>query len=143
MNTTTRRAVIAGAAALPLLPATALAGPVERDPVIEAYREWIAAYGANDAFLATGRDGSHPEGKVLLDRVWAARFTLSDAVATTPAGLALQIRFAFVVFGDSGYDGDIENLDDFTFDNIAENQEGRLLRSMLTAAENMAGEGAS
>ena len=141
MKTTTRRAIIAGAAALPLLPATALAVPVERDPVIETYREWIAAYGANDAFLATGRDDMHPEGKVLLDRVCAARFTLSDAVATTPAGLALQIRFAFVVFGDSGYDGDIENLDDFTFDNIAENQEGRLLRSMLTAAEDMAGEG--
>ena len=141
MNTTTRRAVIAGAAALPLLPATALAGPVERDPVIEAYREWIAAYGANDAFLATGRDDMHPEGKVLLDRVWAARFTLSDAVATTPAGLALQIRFAFVTFGDVGNDGDIENPGDFTFDNIAENQEGRLLRAMLTAAENMAGEG--
>ena len=140
-NQTTRRTILAGAAALPLLPATALAVPVERDPVIEAYRVWIAAYGANDAFLATGRDDMHPEGKVLFDRVWAARSALSDAVATTPAGLALQIRFAFVVFGDSGYDGDIENLDDLTFENIAENQEGRLLRSMLTAAENMAGEG--
>ena len=140
---TTRRTILAAAVAvpvtLPLFPVASYAQPA--DPVVKAYRELIAAYGANDAFLATGRDDMHPEGKVLLDRVWAARFTLSDAVATTPAGLALQIRFAFVVFGDSGYDGDIENLDDFTFDNIAENQEGRLLRSMLTAAENMAGEG--
>ncbi len=150
MKTTTRRTLIAGAAAVPLLPAAALATlpllPVSAfaqpaDPVIEAYREWIAAYDANDAFLATGRDDRHPEGKVLFDRVWAARFALSDTVATTPAGLALQIRFAFAVFGDPGHDGNIENLDDFTFDNIAENQEGRLLRAMLTAAERMAGEG--
>ena len=68
-----------------------------------------------------------------------ARLALSDTVATTPAGLALQLRFAFAVFGDPGYDGDIENPDDFTFDDVAEDQEGRLLRSMLAAAENMAG----
>ncbi len=78
---------------------------------------------------------------MLFDRAWVTRLALSDTVATTPAGLALQIRFAFVMFGDLGYGGDIESLDDFTFDNVAENQEGRLLRSMLAAAENMAGEG--
>ena len=143
MNTTTRRKVIAGAAALPLLPCAALAVPVESDPVVAAYREWLAAHDANDAFLAADHDGHSPEGKVLFDRVWVARLALSDAVATTPAGLALQIRFAFAVFGDPGYDGDIENPDDFTFDDVAENQEGRLLRSMLTAAERMAGEGVS
>ena len=77
----------------------------------------------------------------MFDRVWAARSALSDIVATTPAGLALQIRFVFGVFGTLDYDGRIENLSDFTFDNVAENQEGRLLRSMLAAAERMAGEG--
>ncbi len=61
-----------------------------------------------------------------------------DTVATTPAGLTLQIRFAFAVFGDPGPDGDIENPDDFTFDDVAEDQQGRLLRSMLAAAEGMA-----
>ena len=141
MHTITRRTALAGAAALPLLPAAALAVPAERDPVVEAYREWLAAYDANDAFLATGKDDDTPEGQALYDRVRAARLALSDTVATTPAGLALQIRFAFAVFGDPGHDGDIENPDDFTFDDVAENQEGRLLRSMLTAAERMAGEG--
>ena len=144
MTTTTRRTVIAGAAAMPLLPATALAAPVSAyaqpaDPALAAFREWRAAYDANDAFLATGKDDETPEGKVLYDRVCVARLALSDTIATTPAGLALQIRFAFAVFGDPGHDGDIENPDDFTFDDVAEDQEGRLLRSMLAAAENMAG----
>ncbi len=152
MSTTTRRNIIIGAAALPLLPATALAVPVTLpflpvsafatpadDPAVAAYEEWLAAYDAYDAFLATGEEGDTPEGLAMSNRVWAARLALSDAVATTPAGLALQIRFAFGVFGDPGHDGDIENPDDFTFDNVAEDQEGRLLRSMLASAENMAG----
>ncbi len=143
MTTTTRRTVIAGAAALPLLPTAALAVPVERDPVVEAYRAWLAAYDANDAFLATGKDDETPEGQAMYNRVCAARLALSDVVATTPAGLALQIRFTFAVFGDPGVDGDIENPDDFTFDDVAEDQEGRLLRSMLAGAERMAGEGMS
>jgi len=42
------------------------------------------------------------------------------------------------VFGDPGYDGDIENPEDFTFDNWSEDHEGRLLRSMLAGAEGMA-----
>ena len=55
MTTTTRRKILAGAAALPLLPAAALAAsaalPVASyatpaDPAVEAYREWCAANGA-------------------------------------------------------------------------------------------------
>ena len=138
MKTITRRTALAASVTLPLLPAAALAMPAESDPVVHAYREWLTAYGANDAYLATGEEGDTPEGKAMCGRVWAARDALSDAIATTPAGLALQIRFAFAVFGDPGYDGDIENPDDFTFDNVAENQEGRLLLSMLAGAEGMA-----
>ena len=134
-TTTTRRAALAGAAARPLLPVSAFAVPA--DPAVEAYRTWLAAYDANDAFLAAHDDDQSPEGKVLCDRLWAARLALSDAVATTSAGLALQIRFAFAVFGDPGHDGDIENPDDFTFDNVADDHEGRLMRSMLTGAERM------
>ncbi len=149
MNTTTRRTILAGAAALPLLPATALAAPVSLpllplasyvqpgDPAVAAHRVWLAAYNANEAFLATGEEGDTPEGLAMCNRVWIARLALSDTIATTPAGLALQIRFAFAVFGDPGHDGDIENPDDFTFDDVAENQEGRLLRSMLVGAERM------
>ena len=154
MTTTTRRTILAGAAALPLLPAAALASPVTlpllpvsaytmpADPAIAAHREWLAAYHANEAFLATGEEGDTPEGLAKCNRVWVARLALSDVVATTPAGLALQLRFAFAAFGDPGYDGDIENPDDFTFDDVAEDQQGRLLRSMLATAEAMAWEGA-
>ncbi len=148
MTTTTRRNIIAGAAALPLLPALAVPVtlpllPVSAfaqpdDPAVVAYREWLAAYHANDAFLATGKDDETPEGQAMYNRVCAARLALSDVVATTPGGLALQIRFTFAVFGDPGVDGDIENPDDFTFDDVAEDQQGRLLRSMLAAAEAMA-----
>ena len=141
MRTITRRTTLAAALAapvtLPLLPVASYAQPA--DPAVAAHREWLAAYNANEAFLATGDEGDTPEGLAMCNRVWIARLALSDAVATTPAGLALQIRFAFAVFGDPGYDGDIENPDDFTFDDVAEDQEGRLLRSMLAAAERMAG----
>ncbi len=125
-NPITRRTALAMPVTLPLLPVSAYAAPA--DPAVEAYRAWLDAYNANDAFLATGEEGDTPEGKAMCGRVWTARSALSDVVATTPAGLALQIRFAFAVFGDPGYDGDIENPDDFTFDDVAEDQEGRFTR---------------
>ena len=136
MKTTTRRTALVVPVTLPLLPVAIRAASA--DPAVEAYREWIAAYDANDAFLATGKDDETPEGQAMYNRVCAARLALSDVVATTPAGLALQIRFTFAVFGDPGVDGDIENPDDFTFDDVAEDQQGRLLRSMLAAAERSA-----
>ena len=149
-TTITRRTAFAVPVTLPLLPMASYAGPnrapahdMPDDPAVAAYREWLAAYHANDAFLAAGKDDETPEGQAMYNRVCAARLALSDVVATTPAGLALQIRFTFAVFGDPGVDGDIENPDDFTFDDVAEDQEGRLLRSMLTGAERIAGEGAS
>ncbi len=140
-TTITRRTALAVPVTLPLLPVSAYATPAD-DPAVAAYEEWLAAYDAYDAFLATGEDGETPEGQAMCNRVWVARLALSDAVATTPAGLALQLRFAFATFGDPGYDGDIENPNDFTFDDVAEDQEGRLLRSMLAAAEAMAEGGA-
>ncbi len=136
MNTITRRTALAVPVTLPLLPVSAFAAPA--DPAVEAFRAWRAAYDANGVFLATGRDDEHPEGKVLLDRAWAARLALSDALATTPAGLALQIRFAFAVFGALDYDGGIDNPDDFEFSNWIDDLEKRLLVSMLAGAEGMA-----
>jgi hypothetical protein len=69
-----------------LLPVTAYATPA--DPAVEAYREWRAAYDARDASLEADVEDDTPEGQVLFDRVQAARLALSDAVATTSAGLA-------------------------------------------------------
>ena len=119
-------------------PKTGGVRPFISDPVIAAYRKWLAAYYANDAFLATGRDDNHPEGKVLYDRVCSARLALSDAGATTPAGLVLQIQFAFAVFGEVDHDDDWFDLDKYKFHGWSEDHEGRLLRSMLTGAEGMA-----
>jgi hypothetical protein len=78
-----------------------------------------------------------PEGQVFFDRVQAARLVLSDAVATTPAGLTCQVMFAFAVFGVLAWGRNIDNPVDFEFDIWADDHEGRLLRSMLAGAENM------
>jgi hypothetical protein len=137
MNTITRRATLAASVTLPLLPVTAFATPA--DPAVEAYREWRAAYDARDASLEADVEDDTPEGQVIFDREWAARLALSDAVATTPAGLACQVMLAFDVFGNLAMDGNIDNPADFEFGNIwADDHEGRLLRSMLAGVENMA-----
>ncbi len=152
MQTTTRRKILAGAAALPLLPVTALAASVTLpllpvsafakpavDPVIPAYRAWCESLTAFENVF-TERPDDESAHKVAHVREFASRLALSDIVATTPAGLALQIRFAFSVFGEvDGPDGDWFNLDDYHFRGWAEDHEGRLLRSMLTGAEHMAG----
>jgi len=148
---TTRRTIIAGAAALPLLPATALAVPVTlpllpasayatpADPAVEAYRTWRAAYGVRAAFLNTHDDWDTPEAQAVHDREWDSRHTLSDTIATTPAGIACQVRFAFGVFGElSSNEGSIDNPDDFKFSNWIDDLEKRLLKSMLAGAEGMA-----
>ncbi len=82
MKTITRRTALAVPVTLPLLPVSAFATPAERDPVVEAYRTWLAAYDANDAFLAADHDGHSPEGKVLYDRVSLSPFP-------SPVGLQL------------------------------------------------------
>ena len=130
-----RRTVIAGAAALPLLPAAALAEGA--DPVIARYREWCAALTAfNEALV--GGDDTTPLAKAADDREWAARFAISDTVATTPEGLVCQIRFAFAVFGSPRTGGDASSPDDYSFSYWVDDHDGRLLRSMLAGAERMA-----
>ncbi len=149
MTTTTKRNIIVGAAALPLLPAlavpvtlsllpvSALATPA--DPAVRRFREWRAAYGAHKVFLDTHDDWDALEGTASFDREWAARHALSDVVATTPAGLACQVRFAFGAFGDlSSNEGSIDNPDDFEFSGWIDDLEKRLLVSMLAGAEGMA-----
>jgi hypothetical protein len=134
-TTITRRTALAASVTLPLLPVTAYA--MHADPAVEAYREWRAAY---DAYVASNDSEVEdtPEWQVLSDCEWAARLALSDAVATTSAGLAYQVRFAFGVFGNLSNGGNIDNPADFEFGNIwADDHEGRLLRSILAGAENM------
>jgi hypothetical protein len=135
-NTITRRTALAASVTLPLLPVTAYATPA--DPAVEAYREWRAAYDANAASIDSGVDNDTPEGQVLSNREWAARLALSDAVATTPAGLAYQVRFAFGVFGSLSRGGNLDNPYDFSFTSWVDDHEGRLLRSLLAGAERMA-----
>ena len=109
------------------------------DPAVEAYRPWRAAYGVRETFLKTHTDWEAPEGVALCGREWEARHALSDAVATTPAGIACQVRFAFDVFGELSSNGQsVDNPHDFEFDNWAENLDGRLLLSMLAGAKGMA-----
>jgi len=135
---TTRRNIIAGAAALPLLPVSALAMPA--DPVVAAYRTWREDLTALIQVLGD-RAEDEPAHNAAHDREFASRLALSDTIATTPAGLVLQIQFAFAVFGEVDHDDDWFDLDKYQFHGWSEDHEGRLLRSMLTGAENLAGEG--
>jgi hypothetical protein len=98
-NPITRRTALAGAGALPLLPVSAYAGT--DDPAVKAYEQWRAAYDAfSRAFDRSDNQDGCPILKATHDQEFAARLALSDAVATTPAGLARQVRFAFDVFGE-------------------------------------------
>ncbi len=155
MNTTTRRTILAGAAALPLLPGAALAAsatlplmPVSAiaapgnatDPAVAAYRTWREDFTTLIRLLGD-RAEDEAAHNAAHDREFASRLALSDTIATTPAGLVLQIQFAFAVFGEVDHDDDWFDLDKYQFHGWSEDHEGRLLRSMLTGAENLAGEG--
>jgi hypothetical protein len=60
-------------------------------------------------------------------------------VATTPAGLACQVRLALYTFGAIEPGGDWHNPDDYKVDGFGYDQGKRLLLSMLKGAENIAG----
>ncbi len=104
----TRRTALAGAAALPLLPAAAYAVPVTlpafatpADPAVEAYRTWRAANAAYERSF----DRPHvPDDDPLMnatgDAALAANLALCDTIATTPEGLAGQVRLALFTFGE-------------------------------------------
>ena len=134
-TTITRRTALAASVTLPLLPVAAYA--TTADPAVEAYREWRAAYDVRAASLEADVEDNTPEGQVFSDREWAARLALSNARATTPAGLTCRVMFALGVFGDLTMGGSINNADDFEFHGWIDDHEGRLLRSILAGAENM------
>ena len=72
----------------------------------------------------------------------AAMLPFFDVIATTPAGLAGQLRLAFYTFGEVPLGGDWDNPDDYEVGGFGYDQGRRLLLSMLAGAEGMA-EGAS
>ncbi len=152
MNTTTRRTILAGAAALPLLPAAALAVPVTlpllpvsalatpADPAVEASRVCRAA------FIAYVRSFDRPnladDDPIMLAAQgadWAAKVRLASVIATSPAGLAGQLRVGLGIFGDLVCsESRFEDPAAYQFDNCRDDMDGRLYRNMLAGAEGMA-----
>ena len=152
MPTTTRRTVIVGAAALPLLPAAALAAPVTlpllpvasyatpADPAVEAYRTWRIANGAYErSFDRPHVQDDDPIMNAAGDAALAANLALCDTIATTPEGLAGQVHLALYTFGDLSLGEDWLNPNNYEIDGFGYDQGRRLLLSMLAGAEEMAG----
>jgi len=70
---------------------------------------------------------------------WQARAVLASMIATTPAGLAGQLRMGLGLFGDLQWAGDdFDNPSDYLFENCIDDMDGRLYRNMLAGAEGMA-----
>lgn len=102
-HTTTRRAVLASAAALPALAIPAVAPAESDDPAIAAARRWIAAEEARAAYTPPDRrdwlDDAHARE---LDAATEAASTEAMAVRpATAAGLALLLAaFVFAEYGE-------------------------------------------
>jgi len=139
----TRRAALAGSAALPLAPAAAMASSssttslgAEPDPLPALYAEWIEAINAANA---CEHDLDTLEGLPFQQRVEALEGQLFSLVPTTPEGLAAKLRFAGQVFGEVWLGGDYANLDDYNFWKWPEGEEHTFLYSPLAYAERLAG----
>ena len=147
MNTTTRRKVIAGAAALPLLPgaayaasatlpASALAQPA--DPLLAAHGEWQAMRAHYEQVMDNWNDlenrlgNNAPEVNAYIagpveretNRICDLEASIAKMVATTPAGLVAQLRVAVRAY-------------DYRDD--TDNEEARFVLSALAGAERIAG----
>ena len=137
MKTITRRTAIVASATLPLLPVAAYATPA--DPAVEAYRAWRIANGAYErSFDRPHVPDDDPAMNAAGDAALAANLALCDTLATTPEGLAGQIRLAFYTFGEIRLGQDWNNPGDYEVDGFGYDQGRRLLRSMLAGAEGMA-----
>ncbi len=137
MNTITRRTALAVPVTLPLLPLASYAQP--DDPAVAAYQEWRAAFDVynnsfNDPRALVSDDFVQP----FHDRELAAHRALCDTIATTPAGLAKQVRAAFYVFGEVNRDDDWHSPTLYEADSFNHIHGKQLLLSMLAGAEKMA-----
>ena len=149
MNTITRRTALAGAAALPLLPGAALAASATlpasalaqpADPAVAAYRAWRAAFDAWERSMDhPDLPDDDPAMLAAMRAEWQAKVDLASMVATTPEGLAGQIRMGLGIFGElEGSGADFDNPADHVFGNWRDDVDGRLYRNMLAGAEGMA-----
>ncbi len=116
MNTITRRTALAVPVTLPLLPVSAFAGTAD-DPVLVAHAEWQQVFRTWCALLKTN-DEECPMLIAADDAEIVAQRAVARAVATTPEGLAAQIRFAFYSFGDIRRGGDWDNPADYRVDSF-------------------------
>ncbi len=138
MKPITRRTALAVPVTLPLLPVSAFATPA--DPAVEEYRTWRAANGAYErSFDRPHVPDDCPIIKAAGDAEWQAKVDLATMIATTPAGLAGQLRMGLGMFGDlQRTDDDFKNPPDYLFENCRDDMDGRLYRNMLAGAERMA-----
>ncbi len=138
MHTITRRATLAGAAALPLLPATALAVPA--DPAVKAYRAWQEAYRTFLIALKSRPDDDDPVVDAADDAERAAAMKFAETVPTTLAGLAAQIAFAPYCFGQvNSDDDDWTEPGNYSFGNwLCDDREDALCRSMQAGIKQIA-----
>jgi hypothetical protein len=140
----TRRTAMAGAAALPLVPAAALAQPVDADPAVTAYREWLEAEKAYVRCFDIRPDDDYHH-KMMGEAVHRARMALADTVPTTLAGLALMVRASPSILGDikTGVPDDPENFTDVDAyeyeERLADDGTTRFMRSLVAGAKRLAG----
>ncbi len=138
MKTIARRAAIAASITLPLLPVSTFATPA--DPAVAAYRAWRAAKGAYErSFDRPHVPDDCPVMLAAQKADWQANAVLASMIATTPAGLAGQLRMGLGIFGDlCSAVADFDNPSDYLFETCRDDLDGRLYRNMLAGAEGMA-----
>lgn len=105
----------------------------ETDPAIVPSRAWRDADRAQRVYCDRGEDIPQAEA----DAEFEALSAIADQVATTPAGLAAQIRAAFEVFGDLRRHSNPEDPNHYVFEGWQDDVDGRLLRSLLEGAERL------
>lgn len=144
----TRRAALTAAPALALT-AAAPTMAAEPDPALAAIaaweRAWIAAWGERGACVLS-LDDDDPEDIAACAAENAAHTAACNTTATSLAGLAAQLRFAFtVISGDEDVDAPgfrqhepYSDLTAYRFHDWENGREGALLRNMLAAAERLA-----
>ena len=147
-----RRHLLAGAAAVPLLPAAAVSGqlvgkPPEPDPAVAAYERWLDAYAARlehtQAQVEAGidLDDDDPVWLRLTAAEDAAIEALVRAVPTTPGGGAGKLHLLLVL---AGYADDFDCVwsdpETFTAWNWTDERDRRCALSLLAGLRQMGGQ---